>query len=144
MVDCTFGGGGHSIQLLKQHPKKLKILGTDLDQAVLEQCSYEYDELIKKKKLALVHSNYVYVPEINVASAFGRRVSTKKKFDIALLDLGFSSYQLEDDDRGFSYMQDDQRLDMRYDNTQSDNTNAHDIINNSTEFDLISIFKRFG
>jgi 16S rRNA (cytosine1402-N4)-methyltransferase len=79
-----------------------------------------------------------------VASAFGRKVSTKKKFDIALLDLGFSSYQLEDEDRGFSYMQDDQRLDMRYDMSQIDNTNAHDIINNSTEYDLINIFQRFG
>jgi len=89
---------------LKQHPKNLKILGTDLDEEVLEQCKYEYQELLKKKKLALVHSNYVYVPEINVSSAFGRKTPTKKKFDIALLDLGFSSYQLEDDERGFSYM----------------------------------------
>ena len=117
MVDCTFGGGGHSIGLLKQHPRNLKILGTDLDYGVVQQCTYEYDEYIKKKKLAIVHSNFVNLPLINVAKAFGRKVSTKSRFDIGLMDLGFSSYQLEDETRGFSYMSDTQRLDMRYDNS---------------------------
>ena len=91
-----------------------------------------------------MHSNFVNIPAINVGKAFGRKVSTKNKFDIALLDLGFSSYQLEDDSRGFSYMSDTQRLDMRYDNSQLDSTSAHDIINNSSEYDLVEIFKRFG
>jgi 16S rRNA C1402 N4-methylase RsmH len=77
--------------LLDAHPN-LKILGTDLDNAMVEQCSYEYLDYIKKKRLALVHSNFVHLPSISVAKAFNRKVSTKPKFDIVLLDLGFSSY----------------------------------------------------
>ena len=134
MADCTFGGGGHSIQLLNDQPK-LKILGCDLDPNMIEHCSLEYKDLIKKKRLALVHSNYVNLPRINIAQAFNRKTSTKAKFDIALLDLGFSSYQLEDD-RGFSYMSDDQRLDMRYDTSLEDSSTAHDILNSSPEFDI--------
>ena len=140
MADCTFGGGGHSIKLLEENPSNLKILGTDLDPVMIENCSLEYSDLIKKKKLALVHSNYVHLPHINIGKSFGRKVTTKSKFDIALLDLGFSSYQLKDDTRGFSYMQDDQDLDMRYDNSEMDSSTAHDIINNSTLYDLQEIF----
>ena len=83
------------------------------------------------------------LPRVDIAKAFNRKTSTKSKFDIALLDLGFSSYQLEDD-RGFSYMSEDQRLDMRYDTSSEDSSTAHDILNNSTEFDLAQIFKKFG
>ena len=92
MVDCTFGGGSHSKILLDDHPKKLKILGLDLDPSTLEQCSYEYHDLIKKKKLALQHSNFVNLPQIDVAKAFGRKATTKAKFDMVLMDLGFSSF----------------------------------------------------
>ena len=92
MVDCTFGGGGHSIKLLSEHPKNLKILGTDLDHSMIEHCSNEYEQLINKKKLALVHSNYANLPLINLNHSFSLKSAVKKKFDIALLDLGFSSY----------------------------------------------------
>lgn len=81
-------------------------MGCDLDYGVIEQCSYEYSELIKKKKLALVHSNYANIPLLDVGKAFTRKVATKSKFDIALMDLGFSNYQLHDENRGFSYMAD--------------------------------------
>mmetsp|Transcript_6821 Transcript_6821/g.11506 ORF Transcript_6821/g.11506 Transcript_6821/m.11506 type:complete len:86 (+) Transcript_6821:469-726(+) len=60
------------------------------------------------------------------------------------MDLGFSSYQLHDEDRGFSYMSDEQLLDMRYDRSVVDTSTAHDIVNHSTVFDLNQIFKRFG
>ena len=92
MADCTFGGGGHSVNLLRQHPSNLKILGCDVDYDIIEHCSYEYSDLIKKRKLALIHSNYVYLPRINVGRAFNRKTTTKKRYDIVLMDLGFSSY----------------------------------------------------
>ena len=140
MVDCTFGGGGHSIKLLSEHPKNLKILGTDLDESMIEHCSNEYEQLIRKKKLALVHSNYANLPLINLNHSFNLKSAVKKKFDIALLDLGFSSYQLEDENRGFSYLHEDQDLDMRYDCSDNDSSTAPDIINNLTLFDLKEIF----
>ena len=48
--------------------------------------------MIQKRKLAIVHSNFVHLPRINIKKQFNRKVSTKSKFDIVLMDLGFSSY----------------------------------------------------
>ena len=51
-----------------------------------------------------MHTNFVNIPAINLKEVFQRKITTKERFDIGLLDLGFSSYQLEDVERGFSYM----------------------------------------
>ena len=91
MFDGTFGGGGHSKMLLDQH-KQLKILGTDMDYHVLENCREEYQQYIKSRRLALVHTNFVNIPAINLKEVFQRKITTKERFDIGLLDLGFSSY----------------------------------------------------
>ena len=60
--------------------------------------------MITAKRLALAHSNYVNIPSLDKKELFKRKVGVKDKFDIALVDLGFSSYQLADEERGFSYM----------------------------------------
>jgi len=91
MFDGTFGGGGHSWMLLNQH-KQLKVLGTDMDYHVLEQCREQYHQFIKSRRLALVHTNFVNIPAINLKEVFQRKITTKERFDIGLLDLGFSSY----------------------------------------------------
>ena len=113
MFDGTFGGGGHSAKLLEQHPN-LKILGTDLDYSLLEQCRHEYAHFIKKRRLALEHTNFVNIPAIDLKTAFNRKITVKDKFDIGLLDLGFSNFQVTDSERGFSYLpeNDDSVLDM--------------------------------
>jgi 16S rRNA (cytosine1402-N4)-methyltransferase len=146
MFDGTFGGGGHSIKLLQQHPN-MKVLGTDLDYNVLSQCKLEYADLIQQRRLALCHSNYVNIPSIDLRKEFKRKITTKSLFDIGLLDLGFSSYQLEDIDRGFSYMphNDEGTLDMRFDSTpDSPYASASDILNHSSEYELVEIFRLFG
>ena len=58
MVDCTFGGGGHSIKLINQNPLNLRILGIDLDQIVINQSKINFENLIKRNRLALIHSNF--------------------------------------------------------------------------------------
>jgi 16S rRNA (cytosine1402-N4)-methyltransferase len=65
MLDCTFGGGGHSIGLLKRLPN-LRILGLDLDTKVLNQCREHYSPYIQSKRLALEHSNYVNAQHVDV------------------------------------------------------------------------------
>ncbi len=133
MVDGTFGGGNHSVPLLTQH-QNLRVLGTDLDSKVLDCCRQEYSALIKQRRLALEHSNYVNIPHIQVKEAFNRKIGISQQHDIALLDLGFSSYQLEDSERGFSYIgSDEQPLDMRFDSerNRADQSTAFDIINNT-------------
>ena len=146
MFDGTFGGGGHSVQLLNEH-KNLKILGTDLDQNLLDQCRLEYSGLIEKRRLALEHTNFVNIPAIDLKKAFNRKITIRNYFDIGLVDLGFSNFQLMDQDRGFSYLpeNEDSILDMRFDtSTESNFVTASDILNGSSEFELTQIFKKFG
>jgi 16S rRNA C1402 N4-methylase RsmH len=64
MADCTFGGGNHSIPLIKKY-ENLRILGMDLDSKVLNKCKEEYTDHIKSKKLALEHINYVNITAID-------------------------------------------------------------------------------
>ena len=68
-------------------------------------------------------------------------------FDIGLLDLGFSNFQLLDEDRGFSYLpeKDDSLLDMRFDSSpDSQLVTASDILNSSSQLELMQIFKKFA
>lgn len=103
MLDCTFGGGNHSVPLLQKYDT-LKVVGVDLDNKTLSQCKEKYENFISEKRLALEHSNFVNVTAIDPKQSFKRKVGVKSKYDVALLDLGFSSYQLDDKERGFSYM----------------------------------------
>ena len=64
----------------------------------------EYGELIKKRRLALKHCNFVNIPAIDLKAAFNRKITVKDRFDVGLLDLGFSNFQVMDEERGFSYL----------------------------------------
>ena len=69
------------------------------------------------------------------------------RFDLGLLDLGFSSYQLEDEERGLSYLpeNDEAPLDMRFDNSSMSNfVTASDILNTGSQLELQQMFKRFA
>lgn len=134
MFDGTFGGGNHTVPLLQEH-KSLRALGTDLDEQVMNQCKLEYADFIKAKRLALVHSNFVNIPSIDLKEAFKRKITSKPLFDIGLLDLGLSSYQLDDENRGFNFRHycNESSLDMRFDSSSNPNfAAASDIINSSS------------
>ena len=107
-VDCTFGRGGHSQAILTQLGGTGKLLAFDRDVAAIASVSAQ--EMLKDERFWLRHSRF---------SAFGttvKELGLAGKIDGVLLDLGVSSPQLEDSQRGFSFMQNGP-LDMRMDTT---------------------------
>jgi|TARA_B110001454_G_scaffold113224_1_gene106154 16S rRNA (cytosine1402-N4)-methyltransferase len=130
-IDGTVGLGGHSVKILK-HIKKGFLIGFDRDSNSIK---------IAKKRLnvfdnfKLIHSSYT-----NLEDAC--RKLDIKQVDGMLLDLGLSSFQLEDNQRGFSHRY-DSSLDMRFDDTD-DGLTAQEIIENSSIRELTNIFNEFG
>ena len=129
-VDGTLGLGGHSYQILK-NLKTGFLIGFDRDSNSIEIAKKRLEGF---KNFELIHSSYKDLK--NILSQFNR-----KKVDGILLDLGLSSFQLDNPLRGFSYRHDSE-LDMRFDLNSSET--AKDIIINSSEKELAEIFKEFG
>lgn len=130
-VDCTLGLGGHSKEILKRI-KRGKLFAFDQDgeatlysKKILDQISNNYE---------IINSNFV-----NIKEELNKRGI--KKVDGILFDLGVSSVQLDETERGFSYHK-DAKLDMRM--NQSSNFSAYDVVNNYTEDELIKIFYEYG
>ena len=130
-IDGTLGLGGHAIKIL-EHIKNGFLIGFDRDLNSIKIAKKRLNEFDNFK---LVHSSYKQLED------------TFKQFDIEqvdgmLLDLGLSSFQLEDNQRGFSHRY-DSSLDMRFDDTD-DGLTAGEIIENSSIRDLTNIFNEFG
>ena len=128
MLDGTFGRGGHSVELLKKFPQ-LRITGVDQDLAAIEHgtkmIAPEFPD-----RLTMFHGTYAKFMQQN-----------QLKFDLIFLDLGVSSPQLDDPERGFSFYHNGP-LDMRMNQTQM--VSAQTIINEWDEEDLIDVFKNYG
>lgn len=128
-VDCTFGLGGHSLEILKRNPEA-SILGFDIDEQILLKAKDKFRPYAER--IQLYHSDFRYLPDLN--------------FDFSqikgmLLDLGVSSYHLDSPERGFSFNKDgplDMRMDLR------NKTTAAKIINKYSEKRLAHIFHQFG
>jgi len=129
-VDGTLGGGGHAKAILEN--SQLKIIGIDQDLEAIFAAKENLSDF--SDRVEFVHDNYSKLPEI---------LSSKKidSIDGILLDLGVSSYQLDNKKRGFSF-QENAPLDMRM--NQKDLESATDIINNYSEDDLAGIFYDYG
>jgi 16S rRNA (cytosine1402-N4)-methyltransferase len=129
-VDCTLGGGGHAEALLQKSQfqnLKSKIIGIDTDHQALEAAK---ERLSQYQNLEFVHDNFRNLKKI-----------LTQKVDGILLDLGVSSYQIDEASRGFS-LQKDGPLDMRMD--QSLKLTAETIVNEYSKDALEKIFKEFG
>lgn len=129
--DGTLGGGGHSYEILRRTSAG-RLIATDLDTESIERARKRLSEF--SGRFTLVHDNYKnfkYVMEENGISAL----------DGVLLDLGVSSFQLDDKSRGFSYNA-DCALDMRMNPDQS--LTAEDVINTYSEENLKRILSEFG
>ena len=130
-VDGTLGGAGHSSEIVKRLGDKGKLIGIDQDQDAIEAASKRLEPY---KNVEIVHSNYLNIKSI--LSGLGI-----DSVDGILLDLGVSSYQFDNKDRGFSYRE-DAKLDMRMDTSQE--YTAQDIVNDYSEEDLRRILKVYG
>lgn len=131
-VDGTIGGGGHSYEICKQLSPKGRLIGIDRDGDALAAAKKRLEEF--DDRVTLVRSNY---------SEFGTILDDLgiEKVDGIVLDLGVSSYQIDNDERGFSYME-DSALDMRMDQRQT--LTAADIVNGYSEYDIYRMIRDYG
>ena len=131
-VDGTLGGGGHSYEICKRLSDKGRLIGIDQDGEALEAARERLKEF--EDKITLVRSNYCEIDTI-------LKDLEIEKVDGIVLDLGVSSYQLDNLERGFSYKS-DAPLDMRMDQRQ--NKTAADVVNNYSENELFRIIRDYG
>lgn len=131
-VDGTLGGGGHSYEICKRLSDKGRLIGIDQDGEALEAARERLKEF--EDKITLVRSNYCEIDTILKDLGI-------EKVDGIVLDLGVSSYQLDNLERGFSYKS-DAPLDMRMDQRQ--NKTAADVVNNYSENELFRIIRDYG
>lgn len=126
-----FGGAGHSEEILKRLSKKGLLIGIDRDEEALEAAK---KKLAEYENVKYIHGNHDEIN--NILSSI--RI---EKVDGILLDLGVSSYQLDERNRGFSYIG-DAKLDMRMDKTQK--LTAEDVVNEYPEEKLADIIYKYG
>lgn len=131
-VDGTTGGGGHSRLIADKLSSEGRLIAIDRDKDALDAANRNLKDV--KCRVDFVHSNYTEIKSVlnnlNIS-----------KIDGALLDLGVSSFQLDNEQRGFSYMK-DAPLDMRMD--AEDDFSAEDVVNVYSEKDLARIIREYG
>lgn len=131
-VDGTLGGAGHAYQICKKLGAGGRFIGIDQDEEAVSASTERLKEF--GNKVSIVKSNYVYMKQVLKDLGI-------EKVDGIVLDLGVSSYQLDNAGRGFSYME-DAPLDMRMDREQS--ITAKEIVNSYPESEIFRIIKEYG
>ena len=130
-VDCTLGGAGHSLEILKRLNGTGRLIGIDQDE---EAFSAAKERLKDYNNATFIHSNFENIKEILKKEGID-------KVDGILADLGVSSYQFDTPERGFSYRF-DARLDMRM-NKEND-ISAYEIVNDYPEDKLFKVIRDYG
>ena len=130
-VDGTLGGAGHSKKILKQLSSKGLLAGIDRDEEALKAAKENLKEF---ENVKYIHGNHDEITEILESLDI-------KEVDGILLDLGVSSYQLDERNRGFSYLGNNE-LDMRMDKTQP--LTAKKVVNTYSEEELANIIYEYG
>ena len=131
--DGTLGGGGHSYEILKRSTPNGQLVATDLDDYAIGRASERLKEFSGRFKL--IKDNFKSFKSIKEDLGIDG-------FDGILLDLGVSSFQLDDRERGFSYMATDVDLDMRMD--KSNPLTAMRVVNEYDERELKRILSEYG
>ena len=131
-VDGTLGGAGHSFEIVRRLTQGGRLIGIDQDGDAIEAATRKLE--LYMDRVTIVRSNYSKMKqrleELSISSVDG-----------ILLDLGVSSYQLDNSDRGFTYRE-DVPLDMRMDQRQT--RTARDIVNQYSEMELYHIIRDYG
>lgn len=133
-VDCTLGGAGHSQYLLSQLSKEGHLYAFDQDEKAIKHASAFLEKEVNEGKVTFIRSNFRHLQEKLAEHGI-------TEIDGILYDLGVSSPQLDEGERGFSYHQ-NAPLDMRMD--QSASLSAYEVINEYSYEQLVKIFFRYG
>ena len=134
-VDATIGGGGHSEKILETLSLgKGKLIGIDQDIDAINEVKSRLKKYIDSNKLILVKSNFEDIDKVLDDLKI-------KLVDGILFDLGVSSFQFDEGDRGFSYNS-DAKLDMRMDRDNS--LTCEEVVNTYSETELYNIIKDYG
>jgi len=132
IVDATIGTGGHSQGILERIMPGGRLIGIDRDQESLSTAKERLANF--SESCDFIHSNFIDIDNI-------LKTLNIPKIDGVLFDLGISSFQLEDPERGFSF-QNEGPLDMRLD--RNSNISAYDLVNNLNEEEISSLLWAFG
>ena len=131
-VDGTLGGGGHSYEICRRLSDKGRLIGIDQDAAAIAAAGKRLEQYADR--VTIVRSNYCSMKDVLAKLEIS-------SVDGVILDLGVSSYQLDDAGRGFTYRE-DAPLDMRMDQRQS--LCARDVVNLYSEMELYRIIRDYG
>ena len=126
-----FGGAGHSVEIVKKLSQKGMLIGIDRDEEALSAAKEKLQDF---SNVIYIHDNHDNIKEI-------LKKLNIEKVDGILLDLGVSSYQLDEKNRGFSYLGENE-LDMRMDKTQK--LTAKEVVNTYSEEKLANIIYEYG
>ena len=124
VLDCTFGGGGHSLEILRRFPKA-KIIALDQDKSVWKK---------NDARIFFYNENFSNLD----------KVLKEEKVDGIIFDLGLSSDQLENSGRGFSFIKNEPLLMTMKENPQGEDLTASDIVNTWSEKSLADIIYGYG
>jgi 16S rRNA (cytosine1402-N4)-methyltransferase len=138
-VDCTLGEGGHGLAILEKISPSGKLIGIERDPEILEKTKLKIENCFEtngwnKGRIIFVCDNFS-----NLKSIIENRNFKTSGF---LFDLGFSSWHMEESNRGFSFRKEEE-LDMRY-NPKENNLTARKIINEFPREDIEKIIKEYG
>jgi 16S rRNA (cytosine1402-N4)-methyltransferase len=131
-IDGTMGGGGHTRHLLQKLNPDAKVIGVDQDEEAILKARDGWGK--SEERLEIIHGNFGYTDRLLKPELHGH-------IDGIMLDLGVSSHQIDEPERGFSY-QYDGPLDMRMGTLSG--TSAHSVVNDYSEKALTRIFFTYG
>jgi 16S rRNA (cytosine1402-N4)-methyltransferase len=151
VLDCTFGGGGHSLEVLLKYPKT-KVIALDQDNSAWEKAKSKFQGL--EKRITFVNANFSKLDHLENFGAFAlgdKRTGDPRRLnfpndpiDAIIFDLGLSSDQLENSGRGFSFMKDEPLIMTMKENPLSEDITALEVVNTWEEKNLADIIYGYG